>query len=72
MDIGMDQMDGIEVTRRVKAFYPDIKFIMQIALDDQKRFEATREGALGQSYKDALVQNLGNAMNLSITNIQSS
>lgn len=63
MDIEMDQMDGIEATRQVKAFYPPIKIIMLTVFDDdQKLFDAIRAGASGYLLKDTPAQKLGNAI----------
>jgi DNA-binding NarL/FixJ family response regulator len=63
MDIEMDQMDGIEATRHVKALYPPIKIIMLTVFDDdQKLFDAIRAGASGYLLKDTPAQKLGNAI----------
>ena len=63
MDIEMDQMDGIDATRRVKTLYPPIKIIMLTVFDDdQKLFDAIRAGASGYLLKDTPAQKLGNAI----------
>ena len=63
MDIEMDQMDGIEATRRVKEFYPLLKIIMLTVFDDdQKLSDAIRAGASGYLLKDTPAQKLGNAI----------
>ena len=63
MDIEMDQMDGIEATKRVKALYPPINVIMLTVFDDdQKLFDAIRAGASGYLLKDTPAQKLGNAI----------
>lgn len=63
MDIEMDQMNGIEATKRVKELYPPIKIIMLTVFDDdQKLFDAIRAGASGYLLKDTPAQKLGNAI----------
>ncbi len=53
MDIGMDEMDGIEATGYLKAFAPDIKVIMLTVFeDDDKVLNAIKAGADGYLIKD--------------------
>jgi CheY-like chemotaxis protein len=56
MDIRMDEMDGIEATRRIKAADPTAKIIIVTDYDDDAlRQAAIREGACGYLLKDNLL-----------------
>jgi DNA-binding NarL/FixJ family response regulator len=53
MDIGMEEMDGIEATARVKELNPVIKVIMLTVFeDDEKVLSAIKAGADGYLIKD--------------------
>ena len=53
-DIGMPKMNGIELTRRVKAEFPEIAVcILTIYHDDGNVFEAIKAGATGYVLKDS-------------------
>jgi len=53
MDIEMDQMDGIQATREIRAALPDIRIVMMTVFDDPARiFEAILAGACGYLLKD--------------------
>lgn len=52
-DISMPEMDGISLTKALKASYPDIKVVILSMLDQQKYIiEAFSEGALGYLLKN--------------------
>ncbi|MEO7047279.1 MAG: response regulator transcription factor, partial [Ferruginibacter sp.] len=53
MDIEMPQMKGTEAVKYAKQLYPDVKFLMLTAFDDDdKIFEAIKNGASGYLLKD--------------------
>ena len=53
MDIEMPQMNGTEAVKYAKQLYPDVKFLMLTAFDDDdKIFEAIKNGASGYLLKD--------------------
>jgi DNA-binding NarL/FixJ family response regulator len=53
MDIEMDEMDGIEATKKVKEINPNIKVIMLTVFeDDEKILNAIKAGANGYLVKD--------------------
>ena len=57
MDIRMDEVDGIEATRRIKAVDPTAKIIIVTDYDDDAlRQAAIREGACGYALKDNLLE----------------
>ncbi|MFK8102226.1 MAG: response regulator [Saprospiraceae bacterium] len=52
MDIGLPKMSGIECMLKIKAQYPEIKFLMFTVFDtDEKVFEALKAGADGYILK---------------------
>ena len=53
MDIEMPEMNGIEVVKYAHQIYPDLKFLMLTVFDDDdKIFEAIKNGANGYLLKD--------------------
>lgn len=53
MDIEMPEMTGIEAVKNAHAIYPDMKFLMLTVFDDDdKIFEAIKNGANGYLLKD--------------------
>lgn len=53
MDIEMPEMKGTEVVRYAHQIYPDLKFLMLTVFDDdEKIFEAIKNGASGYLLKD--------------------
>jgi len=64
MDIEMDEMDGIEATRKVKELYPSIKIIMLTVFeDDEKILNAIKAGADGYLVKDEKKEHLIESIN---------
>ena len=60
MDIRMDEVDGIEATRRIKAADPTARIIIVTDYDDDAlRQAALREGACGYALKDNLLDLVG-------------
>lgn len=54
MDIGLPDIDGIEATKRIKAFNPDIKILMFTSRDNEKDVLASfKSGADGYIMKGA-------------------
>ena len=54
MDIGLPVIDGIEATRRIKAFNPDIKILMFTSRDNENDvFSSFKSGADGYIMKGA-------------------
>ena len=52
MDINMPEVDGIEVLKRIKLQYPEVKVLMQTAFDDSdKIFTSIINGASGYILK---------------------
>src|SRR6201996_9006003 len=53
MDIEMPEMNGMEAVKYGKQIYPDLKFLMLTVFDDDdKIFEAIKNGASGYLLKD--------------------
>src|SRR6185295_16153757 len=53
MDIGMDEMDGIEATAEVRKINPQIQVIMLTVFEDETRMlNAIKAGALAYIVKD--------------------
>jgi len=53
MDIEMPEMNGIETVKYARKIYPDLKFLMLTVFDDdEKIFEAIKNGASGYLLKD--------------------
>ena len=53
MDIGLPQVDGIEATRRIKAYNPDCKILIFTSKDSEDDiFDAFKSGADGYVMKD--------------------
>lgn len=54
LDLGLPQMDGIEVTRRLKASHPAIEILIFTIFDEEDRvLEAVKAGASGYLLKGA-------------------
>lgn len=67
MDIEMPIMDGIEASRRVKEFYPDIHIlILTVFDDDEKIFNAIKNGASGYLLKEESPETIYEAINVII------
>ena len=63
MDIRMPVMDGVEATRRLRAFDPNAKVIILTTFDDNAYiFEGLRAGALGYLLKDVSGEELADAI----------
>jgi DNA-binding NarL/FixJ family response regulator len=59
MDIGMPEMDGIETTRKLKAYTPNIKVIMLTSKDEDKMvYAALSAGADAYCMKDIKTERL--------------
>jgi DNA-binding NarL/FixJ family response regulator len=53
MDLIMPEMDGIEATKQIKAFHPNVKVIVLTSFSDQDHvLPALRAGAEGYQLKD--------------------
>lgn len=63
MDIGLPVIDGIEATKRIKSFNPDIKILIFTSRDDSDDvFEAFQSGADGYVMKDATKEQIYTAI----------
>jgi DNA-binding NarL/FixJ family response regulator len=52
LDLGLPDLDGIEVTRRVKAAHPEVEILIFTIFDEEERvLEAVRAGASGYLLK---------------------
>ena len=52
IDLSMPVMDGLEATRQLKAWIPDVKIvILTVSDEDRNLFEAVKAGALGYLLK---------------------
>lgn len=59
MDIGMPGCDGVEATQRIKEELPDIVIVMlTVRNEDDKLFEAIKNGAQGYLLKSIRCQNM--------------
>lgn len=57
MDIRMPRKSGIEITKKVRGLYPEIKIIMLTVLDSEEMlFESVMAGAIGYITKDATIE----------------
>lgn len=53
MDINMQEMNGLEATKRIKILYPYVKIVMVTVSDDiTDLFEALKQGAQGYLHKN--------------------
>jgi DNA-binding NarL/FixJ family response regulator len=65
MDIGMPEMDGIETTRKLKAYTPNIKVIMLTSKDEDKMvFAALSAGADAYCMKDIKAERLAQVIEM--------
>lgn len=63
MDIGLPNIDGIEATRRIKEFNPQIKILIFTSRDDSDDvFAAFKSGADGYIMKGASTENIHTAI----------
>ncbi|HEX4225564.1 MAG TPA: response regulator transcription factor [Pseudonocardiaceae bacterium] len=63
MDLRMPDMDGIEVTRRIHAQYPDCRvLVLTTFADDQSILAALRAGAGGYLTKNAKAEEISSAI----------
>ncbi len=63
MDISMPRLNGIEATRQIKAFYPQVAILVLTAYDDEQYvFSVLSSGAAGYLLKDVGVQDLMEAI----------
>ncbi|MBQ6517055.1 response regulator transcription factor [bacterium] len=63
MDIGLPSMDGIEATKRIKSFNPDIKILIFTSKDSERDvFESFKSGADGYIMKEASPEQTINAI----------
>lgn len=63
MDIGLPNIDGIEATKRIKEFNPDIKVLMFTSRDNEKDvFASFKSGADGYIMKGATPEQTVNAI----------
>ncbi|WP_226581672.1 response regulator transcription factor [Halobacillus litoralis] len=63
MDLVMDQMDGIEATKRIVAKWPDAKIIIVTSfLDDDKVYPALEAGATSYMLKTSKAEEIANAI----------
>lgn len=59
LDLGLPQMSGIDVTRRVKAEYPDIEVLIFTIFDEEEKVtEAIMAGAAGYLLKGTPVEKI--------------
>ncbi len=64
-DLSMPDMDGLEVTRHVRARYPDVRVIILSMLDQEKHvFEAFEAGVKGYLLKNSSLEEMINAIRL--------
>jgi len=62
-DIEMPQLDGIELTRRLKEAFPETAIVILTKFDDdEKLFAAVRAGACGYVLKDAPIDEIKDAV----------
>jgi DNA-binding NarL/FixJ family response regulator len=63
MDLRMPRMDGVEATRKLRAYHPAIKVVVLTTYaDDRSVINALRAGAVGYLTKDAGAEEIRNAL----------
>ncbi len=68
MDLVMQDMDGVEATRRIKRFSPKTEIIILTSYhEDEHIFPALRAGALSYLLKDVEMDNLADAIRRAVT-----
>jgi DNA-binding NarL/FixJ family response regulator len=63
LDLGLPDLDGIEITRRVKASHPEVEILIFTIFDEEARvLEAVRAGASGYLLKGTPAQRIVEAI----------
>jgi len=69
MDLKMPEMDGIEATKYIRNYYPDIKIIVLSMYDDEKFIiHLIEQGAHGYLLKNAEPEEVQSAIHSAVTN----